>query len=634
MRNLRQRTKSLAKNGSDAAANTGGHRGCHTGTCTKRRDGDGKNCKAGTNTGACDDGEKCTDVGRSTNKGACDDGKKCADTTTTSSTTTTDEQEPTAVSKWKAFARLLTIHRRYGHCGLPKLRWLLQTNPSIGKFTESELEMFSLRLKTLCKDCAAGSHVSAGVPKKTKSDPVTSRSQRMSCDVLGKWPNSRAGNSYVWVFVNSYSDYVSATPVKHKSQYLAALKEALIEQGLMKGHRIILEQLRSDAGSEPTSAESRAWYIANGIEFKCAAPGVLAMNGKCESTIRRVLENMRIEFSRVERSLKTKSLRRHWDYLIQHVVDVRNDVTNERISPETPRQLQLGQDAGSATRVPELWFAPVMTKERRPDRHKFDPNGRFGFFLMRSKYMPAAVVLTESGSIINSHAPVFTTDQDTWIVDLNSVLAREPDKDGESTSGWLDATSMAARGDEDAEEDADTADPNENEGHDHDRDLNHEDDHANSDDGGGDCNGEDKSSSEDDSDDRPGLPRGQVRRLRQRLKKLKKQSRKETPAMLRIKSTLSARRRAAAPTSETINEATATAIVDTPPAPPVQMQALTPLQQRAVEAQSPPQFSSFSKVVNSNETIHVKLDIDNEEDVSTLKNEAEFLGLGSACSGI
>ena len=505
---------------------------------------------------------------------------------------------PALVTKWKAFLRLLNLHRRFGHIGVGKLKWLIKTQPGLGTFSDSEMEMFGHKLKSLCKDCAVGAHIHKSVPKANTSDPITHAAQRISCDVVGPWPPTRRGNTHVWVFVNWYSDMVTVVPVKRKSDYLSALKQCLIEQKLMKGHRLTLEQLRSDDGSEATSTAARAFYVNNGIDFKAAAPGMLQQNSKCESTIRRLLDNMRSEFSRAERQMK-KQLRRYWDYLIEHVVDTRNGVTNSRIYPETPRQRQFGTVQDQAAKTPTLWFNAMAVKDRRLQRHKLDPNGRCGYFLGRSRYMQADVVLTESGSVIHAYSPVYFADTDTWSVDADTALAREPEIDHSAAEWLVPPRRHQTRGDEAAGiETAGTAD------------------HASTDSETHLSEPEESLNAESDSDSDVEL--ADVRRMHERWRHLRRKG-KNTKQFRRTRAQVKETTKTTGVDGDTGDgDGDTSEITSTP---------LTPLQQRAVDATPAPQYSSFNKQDSPNSTIHIKMDLDNADDQDALEKEAVHLGL-------
>ena len=110
-------------------------------------------------------------------------------------------------------------------------------------------------------------------------------------DVMGPLPvPSLSGKLYLATFLDDYSGLSMVTPLAHKSDVPAAVKDTVKYLSRQSGCK--LKAVRTDNGGEYVNHELAQFFQDHGIQHQTTIPYNPEQNGKAERLNRTLLENV------------------------------------------------------------------------------------------------------------------------------------------------------------------------------------------------------------------------------------------------------------------------------------------------------------------------------------------------------
>lgn len=225
---------------------------------------------------------------------------------------------------------LSTWHERLGHVSNETIKRMAINNVVDGLSVSRSNDTLDI-----CSGCAQGKAHSH--PFKSSVRKTTRRLELVHSDVLGPIdPVSLGGARYIVTFIDDYSRWATAFPMRNKSEVFEFFKSFKTYSENNTGRKLgsltsvtkhpeTLVTLRSDNGGEYLSLEFRRYLKNNGIKHELTVPGTPQQNGVAERFNRTLLELMRSVIA--HRSLD----KRLWGELVAAIVFIRNRVTSNSL---------------------------------------------------------------------------------------------------------------------------------------------------------------------------------------------------------------------------------------------------------------------------------------------------------------
>ena len=292
----------------------------------------------------------------------------------------------------RATAKVKSLHELMGH---PGAKALIQAVEAHGfELTKEERDA----LKQLyCDACATGKHVRSSIAKSAPTPKPTRCGVKVSTDVVGPFQNGVGGVRYAWIFIDWYSKMPFVYPVHHKSEFLSAFQQYLVDAGRWKDGKAQLEVLQSDTASEVYCEESKQFARENGIKLRAGPPHEQGKNGLIE-------RHWRVLKSKLITTLfDTGAPKKFWNYLLQHVA-VQQSLTPITGTGELPytRQFQYKPDFKKLLPCP---WGTVGTAINWSGRVALDPPARVGIYIGNSyRSQPARVWCPDKDSVIEAYS--------------------------------------------------------------------------------------------------------------------------------------------------------------------------------------------------------------------------------------
>ena len=215
-------------------------------------------------------------------------------------------------------------------------------------------------------------------------------------DLNGPINLSKEGYKYVITFVDDYSGNIAIYFLKQKSDTVAATKRFLADMAPWG----TIKRLRSDNGTEYTSASFRSLMIDKNIRQEFSAPYSPHQNGTAERSWRTLFDMARCLL------LAAKLPKSWWPHAVQTSAYIRNRCYNPRLDM-TAYEAITGKKPNLNTMhiFGTICFAYVQ------DKSKLDPRSEEGVFLGYDMYSPAYIIYLPKRNIIKKIRSVKFTDK-------------------------------------------------------------------------------------------------------------------------------------------------------------------------------------------------------------------------------
>jgi hypothetical protein len=164
------------------------------------------------------------------------------------------------------------------------------------------------------------------------NERATAPLERIHTDICGPMPTpTPSGYQYYVTFVDDYSRYVVAEPLKAKSEFVDIFRE--YSTYWPKSLERQIKSIRSDNSGENTSGEVDTICIDNGIKRELTVPYNPQQNGVAERMNRTLMECVRA-------LLYTSGMPdKYWRFALAFACDVHNNVPSRVINMATPASL-------------------------------------------------------------------------------------------------------------------------------------------------------------------------------------------------------------------------------------------------------------------------------------------------------
>ncbi|KAK3883860.1 hypothetical protein Pcinc_011828 [Petrolisthes cinctipes] len=210
-------------------------------------------------------------------------------------------------------------------------------------------------------------------------------------------PPAREGFKYAITFVDDYSGVIMVYFLKHKSDTVAATERFLADSAPY-GHD---KKIRTDNGTEFTSAEFRSLLVKNCIKHEFSAPYSPHQNGTAERSWRTLFEMARCML------LGAKLPKKLWKYALRTAAYIRNRCYNPRTG-KTPFEIMTGEKPNLKNMkiFGSLCYAYVQEKK------KLDARCERGVFVGYDNQSPAYLVyLPEQDNLKRVRCVKFSQEQ-------------------------------------------------------------------------------------------------------------------------------------------------------------------------------------------------------------------------------
>jgi transposase InsO family protein len=173
-----------------------------------------------------------------------------------------------------------------------------------------------LRQHVDCPACVLGQQKKLPHPP-SLSEKVDKRLALVHSDLMGPMRvQSERGHRYVLTFLDAYSGYAAAVPIRYKSEAGDVLRALIQAAETQTGERV--KVLRSDNGGEYISGELQEYFANKGIEHQRSAPYTPEENGAAERLNGVLMGRVRSEL------IHAAIPHNQWDLVLDHVAYVRN----------------------------------------------------------------------------------------------------------------------------------------------------------------------------------------------------------------------------------------------------------------------------------------------------------------------
>ncbi|KAK3874235.1 hypothetical protein Pcinc_020808 [Petrolisthes cinctipes] len=229
-------------------------------------------------------------------------------------------------------------------------------------------------------------------------EKATEKLELIHCDLAGPIdPPAREGFKYAITFVDDYSGVIMVYFLKHKSDTVAATERFLADSAPY-GHD---KKIRTDNGTEFTSAEFRSLLVKNCIKHEFSAPYSPHQNGTAERSWRTLFEMARCML------LGAKLPKKLWKYALRTAAYIRNRCYNPRTG-KTPFEIMTGEKPNLKNMkiFGSLCYAYVQEKK------KLDARCERGVFVGYDNQSPAYLVyLPEQDNLKRVRCVKFSQEQ-------------------------------------------------------------------------------------------------------------------------------------------------------------------------------------------------------------------------------
>ena len=259
-------------------------------------------------------------------------------------------------------------HERLGHPGPHAMQQLV----SRALVREGPTEMPSPDIP--CHACCTGKATRTPHPKQARRES-TAPLQIVHCDLIGPIkPEGLKGMRYVATFVDDYSRFCTAIPIKAKSEAPTTVMLVLIKWQVELSLPVI--RIRSDGGGEFCNTQFEQWLTDSRIIHEITIPHNPQMNAK--------VERLHGTLSGMARSMLSGAQLSNtfWPYAYRTAAYVRNFLPHKALT-STPYALFYGTKAGTPSvkhlRVfGSVCYVKVTTSTKQP---KLAPRSHMGRLL-------------------------------------------------------------------------------------------------------------------------------------------------------------------------------------------------------------------------------------------------------------
>ncbi|KAK3881424.1 hypothetical protein Pcinc_014144 [Petrolisthes cinctipes] len=229
-------------------------------------------------------------------------------------------------------------------------------------------------------------------------EKATEKLELIHCDLAGPIdPPARERFKYAITSVDDYSGVIMVYFLKHKSDTVAATERFLADSAPY-GHD---KKIRTDNGTEFTSAEFRSLLVKNCIKHEFSAPYSPHQNGTAERSWRTLFEMARCML------LGAKLPKKLWKYALRTAAYIRNRCYNPRTG-KTPFEIMTGEKPNLKYMkiFGSLCYAYVQEKK------KLDARCERGVFVGYDNQSPAYLVyLPEQDNLKRVRCVKFSQEQ-------------------------------------------------------------------------------------------------------------------------------------------------------------------------------------------------------------------------------
>ena len=282
-------------------------------------------------------------------------------------------------------------HRILGHCNWNDIYKLEKVVDGMKLSNKSD---------ETCETCIKGKMVQ---PVSTKADKrATTPFEFVHTDLCGPIsPPSKEGYRFVINFVDDYSGLTKIYFLKRKSETVQATKRFIADiSPLCAEKNYSIKRLRSDQGTEYTSAEFQQLLTDNCIRHEFSAPYSPHQNGTAERSWRTLFDMTRCLI--IESNLQ----KGWWPHAIATAAYIRNRCYITRLQI-TPYEAVTGVKPNLKNM--HIFGTMCYAYVQKKDRGKLDPRGEEGIFLGYDTYSPSYVVyLPRTNTVKNVRVVKFT----------------------------------------------------------------------------------------------------------------------------------------------------------------------------------------------------------------------------------
>lgn len=334
------------------------------------------------------------------------------------------------------------LHRRFNHWSEQKLKDIVKLGEVAGlNVTYDQIKNLTLSPCDACYRAKATRFPTYLSQSEVEKQPF----EVIAADIVGKIQvRSIHGNSYFILYVDYATNYVFTYFVKNKDELIDTLKKLYDEY--IKSSDFTFKVLQSDSEQVFKDKTINKWCDELGIRQQYSPPHHHQANGKCERTIRTIIEAARTMM------LDSASPANLWEHAVHHAAYLFNRTPLKRLGGKAPL-------FKAFKRRPDLSGIPPFGSPGYMYRYKEEKDGRpfkFGeiavpinFLGISDKYKNGFIVKTKSGAIFIRRDVIFTEkmlqdvlpeinakrdELDVLNIDLNQPHSDLIDDDGKESS--------------------------------------------------------------------------------------------------------------------------------------------------------------------------------------------------------
>jgi transposase InsO family protein len=186
------------------------------------------------------------------------------------------------------------FHRRLGHPSIKATKKLLFSNAVIG--VDQTASMQQALPTSTCLVCKKGKAKRASFPQSTYR--ASAPCALIHSDLMGPFTDASMGGAlYVVTFLDDFSGYGEAVPIKGKTDVYDELREVFSRWQRQSGYQV--KRLRSDRGTE-YKGQIAAYLRSEGIVHETSTAYTPEQNGRAERFNRTILERVRCMLAEFE----------------------------------------------------------------------------------------------------------------------------------------------------------------------------------------------------------------------------------------------------------------------------------------------------------------------------------------------